>query len=754
MSLTGRFLMHLNLLIRLLAAGILVLLSLILEGCLHTQDVLTEHNNEARTGAYLVETTLAPDSVRDPSFGFLYRRHVCGNIYAQPLYAESVSTANFGKKNLLFIVTAENWVYAFDTDNLSPDAGACFLGSDPPGLVWKSQLEPTGTVDICQETMPNVVGITGTPVIDRDTNTMYVDARNNADGQYYLHAIDITTGKDRVPNGRQIIDGHIQYGHAVFNPHCQRDRPGLLLQNGVVYIAFGTFNCDHNCSEEEPYRGWVIAYRASDLTQVGVFCTSPDVDPPIGGAGVWQSGGGLVGDGSNIYFETGNGSGPYGDSFLKLRVIDQPPFLGASRLFHPTNADVLNGGDTDLGSGGPVLARGRLLGGGKQGRYYVLDPSNLELTQDNPGDNGFQGFQAFFNTWHDPHDFSQRCPPRPDIAPGPAVARPGDLCFVNVSDYQFNELNGPNIHSTPVYWDLADADYGLIYQMAEKDYMKAFKLHKSSIGDVHVDETPFLTSNTTGGSFMRPPDGMPGGASSLSANFGTGGIVWTSRPLGDAQYNNQPGQLLAFDATSLDLLWKSQDIFFFAKFTPPTVAAGRVYLATYTGEVRVYGVRPLGGGATQSPPSSPAAAIDELYRQYGRENGFLGKPEGEPKLLVDTTGGWYQDYQGQVIAPSPASFSVNPVPGPMPTCSRGFTGSPTPINSSIYWSPTTGAHVVSGDIRTYWLKLGAQRSLLGYPVADETISPDERGRVSRFEHGEILWYADKGASIRAERSTR
>src|SRR5262249_51552497 len=156
-----------------------------------------------------------------------------------------------------------------------------------------------------------------------------------------------------------------------FQTPWQRNRPGLLLLNGIVYLGFGTFNCDGG-----DYRGWVLGYRAGDLEPAAIFATSKV--PGRAGGGIWQSGNGLVGtDDGYLYFETGNeiqAEDRLGDSFVRLRVLSQWPGLQEAGHFQPSNAAVLRIGDTDLGSGGPVMLPGqRLIGGGKQGRYYVLD---------------------------------------------------------------------------------------------------------------------------------------------------------------------------------------------------------------------------------------------------------------------------------------------------------------------------------------------------------------------------------------------
>jgi hypothetical protein len=592
------------------------------------RDVLTQHNDNARSGAYLVERHLTPQTVRSGRFQRLYARRVDGDILAQPLYAHDVDIPRRGVKNLVFVATAKNWLYAFDADEPSTDPGA--------GVAWSVSLGPSrqlrrptcttpGSTDcdtrdggeICAETYNGFVGVTSTPVIDRETDTLYVVARvstrkdDPADGLNYLYAINIANGSFRRPPRR--IEAVDRASGDVLDTHCARNRPGLLLLHGVVYVAFGALNCDGFCPlTKKPYHGWVLGYRTTDLAQVAVFDTSPGG----GGAGVWQSGGGLVGlpDGT-IFLETGNEyincadprfqteaykrqyfdkcspvNSPLGDSFVKLRATGAPPGLILAGWFRPNNAVELRDADVDLGAGGPLaLPGGTLIGGGKQGRYYVLNTSTMRLVQNAHGAGWpVDGFQAFFNTWHSD-------PQQPDCPYNQTV----DHCYVDPAAYGRAERFGPNIHGGPVYWERPRLGYGLIYQMAEKDFLKAFTY---DLRARRVSEQARMTAR------RRPPDGMPGGFSSLSADGDANGILWTSLATGDAQWTNQGGILAAFDATTLAELWsdpptdgttqpapsptRGPDDVLFAKFTPPTIADGRVYRATYSNQLVVYGLRP------------------------------------------------------------------------------------------------------------------------------------------------------------------
>src|SRR5579859_579389 len=433
--------------------------------------VLTQHNDNSRSGAYTAETTLTPASV-SANFGFLYKRAVDGDIVSQPLYMRGVRTAA-GLKNLIFITTSKNNIYAFDAD--STDA-------DPThGLVWQVNLCSSKQMSIC-ESPSGYIGITSTPVIDPSTNTLYVVARcsdgsgSATDGAIYLHALNVADHSDRVPPV-QIKATDPLNTSVKFNFHCQRQRPGLLLSNHVIYAGFATFSCDGFCSKTEPYRGWLLGYRDSDLQQVAVFDTSPGA----GQAGIWQTGNGVAAaDDGSIYFETGNAptSEPLQDSFVKLSPTGPNGLTLAMKPFHPNDADILSAGDTDLGSGGPMLLpKGRLIGGGKQGRYYVLDQGTMNLSQDSTPDSlGYDGFQAFINTYHN-DSTKDACPPLPPAAGCDTTGKgttAGAACFIDPKRYSIGELCGPNIHGGPVFLQTTNTS-GFVYEMPEKDFLKGFK---------------------------------------------------------------------------------------------------------------------------------------------------------------------------------------------------------------------------------------------------------------------------------------
>jgi hypothetical protein len=529
-------------------------------------------------------------------------------------------------------------------------------------------------------------------------------------GGNYLHAIDLTTGAERRGSPVKLAP----------DPRCHRNRPGLLLSHQVVYVGLACLSCDWNCGDQ-PYHGWVLAYKTSDLSLQGTFNTSPQHRA----VGIWQSGSGLVADSDdNIYFETGNDletHAPLADSFVKIHLNSSG--LQLINNFRDPNTAILStlNSDTDLGSGGPVLlSGGKLIGGGKEGKLYLIDTASMTADQQ---------FLAFENTWHNVNTN----PPCCDANSHPAGCNSSPSCYVSPARYKEWQPFGPNIHAGMVFWPRPSKNDGLLYKMPEKDYLKAFRYDLSSH---KVSTNPFLNSD------VRPPDGMPGGFSSLSANGERDGIVWTSFPNGDATGQTQPGSLVAFDATNLHEIWRDPDPESFAKFVPPTVADGMVFRATFSGKVVVYGLQPPG-----TMHKSACYSIEGKYRSYGGELGILGASTGGE--IRDSSGGMFRNYQGTAMAthlsapPAGKAISTAHVDEDHPL----FMAS-TPITSSIYWSPQTCAHVLNGDIRASWIRLGGPRSKLGYPTTDEMDSPDGKGRVSRFQRGEIWWYPDRGAFVK------
>jgi hypothetical protein len=418
--------------------------------------VTTQHNDNARTGANLRETVLTVANVQR-NFGKLFELAVDGDIYAQPLYLQGVNTSK-GPKNVVYVATMHNTVYAFDADT-----GAAFW-QKPRSLEPSVQLD--GNSDFCQnvhDVVQKEIGIIGTPVISIQNNALYVVAftgTKKEEYSYYLHALDLLTGAEKFNGPKRIAaDG--------FNSYLQMQRAALLLANGIVYVAFGSYGDCNDDVKNVPFHGWLFGYEAKSLWQVPtVFNTTPNG----GQGGIWQAGQGpAADDAGNIYVMSGNGGFDesqhkvaVGNSFIKLQK-----FLLMTDRFTPWNSKYLSDNDLDLGSGGPLLLPGTdlLIGGGKEGKLYLLRRSNLggfSSTQAEEEKRIVQEFQATtekctkFNADLWPND---PCP-----EPAPAVNSQGGY---------------HHIHGSPVYWDTPVSLGGpFLYIWGEADRLRRFRFDK------------------------------------------------------------------------------------------------------------------------------------------------------------------------------------------------------------------------------------------------------------------------------------
>jgi len=315
-------------------------------------NVVTQHNDPARTGQNLSETTLTPSNVNVNGFGLLFRNAVDNQVYAQPLIVSAVNVGG-GAHNIVYVATTSNSVYAFDGDT---------------GIqYWHVNLgTPISNADYgagCVDINGNA-GIIGTPVIDSVSGTLYVvNSLNNAGVfSFMLHALDITTGADRTGSP-------VQIANAGFTPLTQNQRAGLALANGRLLVPFSS-HCDMGT-----YHGFLFSYDPSTLAKVAVFNASPTGN----GNSLWMSGQGPAVDASgNIYFGTSNGTwdgvSNFSESFVKLS-----PGLALEDWFTPANHANLDGGDADIDTSGPLLIPpgNRLTMVGKSAVGYVIDSANL-----------------------------------------------------------------------------------------------------------------------------------------------------------------------------------------------------------------------------------------------------------------------------------------------------------------------------------------------------------------------------------------
>jgi Bacterial Ig-like domain (group 1)/Invasin, domain 3 len=344
--------------------------------------VLTQHYDNARTGQNTHETILTRAKVNPRQFGKLFTKNLDGQEAGQPLYVPAVfiPAAN-SAHNVVYVATQHDSVYAFDAESNQ--------GSNAPPL-WQVNFvdlaDGITTVPLadeqCYVTGYTEFGIQGTPVIDVTRNAIYVLAMTKENGAYVhkLHSLDLGTGAELF-GGPVTISASVTINNQLFRfiDRYQQQRPGLLLQGGIVYIGFGSPGCN---SKTE--MGWVMAYDGGTLKQVGVFNDSPGV----GASAIWMSGAGLAGDGAgNVYFSTGDGlfdadtgGSHYGDSVLKLS--QGSGVLNLADYFAPYNQGYLRTNDLDL-SAGQVLLLPEVLAGkftlavDKNGTMYLLDQDNL-----------------------------------------------------------------------------------------------------------------------------------------------------------------------------------------------------------------------------------------------------------------------------------------------------------------------------------------------------------------------------------------
>jgi len=537
----------------------------ILSSVLQAQvNVTTYHNDNARTGQNTQEAILTPANVNSGQFGKLFSVSVDGWVYAQPLYLSNV-TISGGTHNVLYVATEHDSLYAIDADSGT--------------IYWQISLIPSGgstvnsSTDLgCGDLVPEV-GITGTPVIDPTTGTIYLVAKSKVNGSLvqYLHAIDVGTSAEKFGGPVLIqatVPGTASDGNGTtvsFNPHFENQRAGLLLENGHVVIGWSS-HCDIS-----PWHGWIMSYSASTLAQEAAFNTSAD-----GSAnGVWMSGGGLAADANgNIFFATGNGTWngttDYGDSIVKLG----PPSGGSFPVldyFTPYNQSSLAGGDTDVASGGlvllPNLSSGQqlLTHMGKEGKMYVIDRNNMGkyCVNDNPPCNG-----------SDPN-IVQEIPGATD-----------------------------GVWGTPAYWN-GSVYWGGGSDGGGPDNLKAFSFNANNSGLISTSPT---SESAKAFSFSAP-------SPTISANGNTNGILWglDDSAFGSTCSGGSNCQVLyAYDATNLaNMLYNSsqaannRDVPGGAvKFATPIVANGKVYVGSQL-KVSAYGA--ISATPTAATPTfSPA----------------------------------------------------------------------------------------------------------------------------------------------------
>lgn len=497
-------------------------------------NVLTYHNDNARTARNLSETALTISNVSSSRFGKIGFYSVDGKVDAEPLYASAVNVPGKGAHNILIVASEHDTVYAFDAD-----AGT---------MLWNTSMlqsgESTSDTRNCYQVEPEI-GITATPVIDRTrgpNGAVYVVAMSKSGSTYHqhLHELDLAQGTELLGGPVDIQAKYPGTGDAsdgtnvIFDPAQYEDRAGLLLLNGVIYTSW-TSHCDIR-----PYTGWMISYDASSLAQTSVLNLTPNGNE----GAIWMSGGALAADDSgNVYVLDANGTfdttlnatgfpskGDFGNAFLKLSTTGNQ--LAVSDYFEMYNQASENDSDGDLGSGSPMLlpdlqdgsgnTKHLAVGAGKDKNLYVVDRDSMGKF-DPTRNNIYQEIAGAFS----------------------------DAVF-----------------SAPAFFN------GTVFM--------------GSVGG------PLQAFSTAGGKFAAVSKtanlfAYPGANPSVSANGTSNAIVW-------AVENTSPAILRAYDASTLKELYNSnqasggRDQFGAGnKFITPMIANGRVFVGTPNG-VAVFGL--------------------------------------------------------------------------------------------------------------------------------------------------------------------
>ena len=561
-------------------------------------DVLVGRYDLRGSGANLRETVLNTANVNPGRFGKLYSYEVEGAVYAQPLIVSDLPVRG-RVRNVLYVATTNNLVYALDADDPGSDGG----------LLWQVRLTDHGALPAPSVktalTVQGNIGILSTPFIDRARGIIYVVARSlGPDGfRQRLHALDIATGSERPRSPVDIAPAAIVRDGLTFNfdPAVASNRAGLTMSGASLVVVWAGLDDDH---------GWVMSFNADTLQRTGIFCTScarsvpttrplDCAEPPkpwLIGAGIWQSGRPPVVDAQgHVYAFAGNGwthgcigrtawystaceaaqpkpSGYYGESLVRLDPRNGLALVGS---WTPADWCRLDLGDHDLGGSGPALidfglpggARTFAVGGGKDGRLYSIDTGAVTHPDGVEG-LSMQALHGNFDVVRDA--LATSCP-----ASTPA-----------------QRASPHHIMGGPVIWPRARAGAVSVFVSEESDCVRGFALASpgtapSQLVDL-VRREPVTTTT-------QVIEGHPAAILTLSADGDTAGtgILWMTYALNPpnetATFDTRRGQLAAYDAENLSRqLWNSDmaagqrdAVGYFAKFDPPTVANGKVYAASF-----------------------------------------------------------------------------------------------------------------------------------------------------------------------------
>jgi hypothetical protein len=621
-------------------------------------DVLTERFGNARTGN-VVDAAITPSLVASGRWQRLGTFPVEGAVWAQPLYVHGLTVPGGTTHNVVYIATAENKIYAYDADTYEelwshvvlegPDTSDSAFVS---GCTLLSPLNKTNQLGI---------GIQSTPVIDRDAGYLYAVYRtggsNPLSATQRIARVALTTGEVKTAAIGLTFPPNDGWSGV-------RQRASLLLLDRVIYAAFSS-----HCEERsEPgsngvaaddytyqYRGAVVAISQGSLATVGQLDMLPS---GAFGGGIWMGSSGLAADGKNIYFSTGNqldtsnapaGGANLSSSFVRLTPMASPASGTVTSVdftqvptdyFTPWRATWQNQIDLDLGAAGVLLppGTGEVVGGGKEGIVYVLDRTNLGKLSTHAFDpTPASCFKPNANAGCD-----TTTPSCYTAAPDSADDESTRVVQKFVATANMDCATPPmsnwapwsHLHGIPVYGTVgsrgAAQDY--LYLFIEKGQLEAIPRLGSTKPLKFADASHWVRANAT-----TPSGGMPGGMLTLSTDGAGHGVVFAALPLesSSTSFGLMKGALLAFDATprpdgTLAQLWGDyQQDYIHAKFVPPTVADGKVFLATFSGQVAAYGYR------ADFQPRATAATVLSTFRDpsSGSVTAAMVQPDGDIVVL-------------------------------------------------------------------------------------------------------------------------
>jgi hypothetical protein len=596
-----------------------------------TTNVLTRSFGNSRAGCFIDPSwTLTSEHVQKAGVRVLGQLKLDDprGAEGQVLAVADLTMSDGKAHNVVFVCDMSNNVHAFDADSYA--------------LLWKQNIgRPITITKQWDMWMINPFwGILSTPVINLATRTLYCVSTSSVDGTmeeavYTLHSLHLTDGSNQAPP--LVLNG------ATYQPPgnvplqtlgavARKQRPALTLVStgghNTLFIPFGSF-----LESASTNLGWVVAVDVTNPAHSALAATWTTGSGQYPGAGIWQAGQGLsVDENQNLHGMTGNGgfdppTGDFGNCFVrlaytpasnaapaKLQCVDWwSPYSDAGRAGDdptlatpisnppddmdaaPTNAvnNTSNAhivGDEDLGSGGALplprsltgFAKDVIVGGGKDGIFYVLDSANLGQTQ------------------------------RADFAPAkiagnwarllsPPWAATNDAIGLDLAPAQLDTLPSAfggytrHIHATPVGYK--SPDHGImLFVQGENGAVQAVGLNAD------FSLTWIAAGQEVASQGMPPPGGMPGGMLALTcqAEGDNTAVLWALMPwYGNANAVVTAGRMVAYGANwvneagpNLIKLWDSADWginYMHAKFNVLTPFNNRLFVPSYDGRILVMG---------------------------------------------------------------------------------------------------------------------------------------------------------------------